>query len=120
MNMRLLSAAALPGEIFLPVSASVRVSLWISSAIICVLQRFPGRWVKNARDLGAVIDLALQIQGRPDDFGAIPHDTNAHAGSVLAGKLKARSIVLNGQLQAVFIGCQSHNDSAGFTMIDGV
>src|ERR1035438_4953914 len=83
MNMRLLSAAALPVEIFPGLSASAGVSLWIGPAIFCSSQRFPGRRIKNARDLRAVIALALNIQSRPNDFGTIPHDTNTHAALAL-------------------------------------
>src|SRR5271157_1564423 len=120
MKTRLLSAAALPVELFPGRSASACDSLSIAPAISCSLPGFPGGRAKNTCDLCAVICLALQIQSRPDDFGAIPHDPDTHAAAVLAGELKTRSIVLDGQLQPVLIRCQSYNDGAGFTMIDGV
>src|ERR1035441_4366986 len=101
MNMRLLSATGLPVGLFPGLSVPALISLSIAPAILCSWHRFPGRRVKNARDLRAVIHLTLKIQSRPDDFGAIAHDTNPHAASVLVREFKTRSVILDGQPQPV-------------------
>jgi len=74
--------------------------------------------VKNTHDFRAAIDLALDIQSRPDDVGAIAHDTNAHAAAALAWQFESRPVVLDGQLQAVSVPSQGYDHGRSFTMVD--
>src|SRR5258707_15041073 len=110
MNTRLRSDASLAPEIFAGLSLVSSESLWAASCIDYSSQWFRGGRVKNTHDFRAAIDLALDIQSRPDDVGAIAHDTNAHAAAALAWQFESRPVVLDGQFQAVSVPGQGDDD----------
>src|SRR5947209_16596083 len=83
-------------------------------------QQIAGRGVEDTHDFSARFGLAAQIQSGPDNFGAVPHDPDPHAGLDFLRGLKTLAVVLNREFEAVVLLQESHDDDSSLAVIDRV